>query len=101
MPSPLAAFTRADPSDRAAFDSHYQRIRSGPSMTLLAIDASIALLAFLDVEPTRPLFARVAEHNAGSAKVLTRAGFVQCGSDKGFANGVGREVVEHTYRLAG
>jgi len=34
----MAAFTRADPSDRDAFDTHYERVRSDPSNTLLAID---------------------------------------------------------------
>jgi hypothetical protein len=34
----MAAFTRANPSDRSAFDSHYERVRSEPSNTLLAID---------------------------------------------------------------
>jgi RimJ/RimL family protein N-acetyltransferase len=52
------------------------------------------------VEVTRPLFARVAEHNVGSAKVLTRAGFVQVGSETSYAAGVGREVVEHIYRVS-
>ena len=33
----MAAFTRADPSDRSAFDAHYERVRSNPSNTLLAI----------------------------------------------------------------
>jgi RimJ/RimL family protein N-acetyltransferase len=128
----MAAFTRADPSDRAAFDTHYQRIRSDPDVTLRAIDddcglvgmvasfpmegerevsywidpsrwgrglASAALDAFLQVEVTRPLFARVAEHNIGSAKVLTRAGFVQIGRETSYADGVGSDVVEHIYRL--
>jgi RimJ/RimL family protein N-acetyltransferase len=130
----MAAFTRADPSDRVAFDDHHRRIRADPDATLLAIEddsgfagvigsftmegkreitywidparwgrgiASAALDAFLRVEATRPLFARVAEHNIGSAKVLTRAGFAQIGSDSGYAQGVGREVVEHIYRLVG
>lgn len=130
----MAAFTRADPSDRAAFDAHYERIRNDPTCTLLAIDdgdglvgtvgsftrdddrevtywiaparwgeglATAALNAFLDVETTRPLLARVAEHNVGSATVLVRAGFVQIGSETAYAEGVGREVVEHIYRLAG
>lgn len=44
--------------------------------------------------------ARVAEHNVGSAKVLTRAGFVRVGSETSYADGVGRDVVEHIYRLA-
>lgn len=34
----MAAFTRADPSDRGAFDAHYERVRSNPSNTLMAID---------------------------------------------------------------
>ena len=128
----MAAFTRADPSDRSAFDAHYERVRSNPSNTLLAIDdeeefvgtigsftldghrevtywiaparwgqglASRALRAFLAIESTRPLYGRVASHNAASAKVLARAGFVEVGSDTGFAPGVGAEVVERIYRL--
>ena len=130
----MAAFTRADPSDRAAFDEHYQRVRSDPANVLLAIDdggglvgtigsftlqgdreitywidpsrwgrglASAALSEFLRREVTRPLMARVAEHNVGSAKVLTRAGFVRIGSETAYADGVGRDVVEHIYCLAG
>lgn len=62
--------------------------------------ASAALEAFVRVEETRPLFARVAEHNIGSAKVLGRAGFVQVDSETSYADGVGRNVVEHIYRLA-
>lgn len=128
----MAAFTRADPSDRAAFDGHYQRVRNDPDCTLLAIEddgalvgtigsftmegereitywidpsrwgrglASAGLDAFARVELTRPLFARVAEHNVGSAKVLTRAGFVRVDSETSYAEGVGRDVVEHIYRL--
>lgn len=128
----MAAFTRANPSDRSAFDAHYERVRSNPSNTLLAIDdygefvgtigsytmegernvtywiaparwgqglASSALRAFLAIESTRPLYGRVASHNAGSAKVLARAGFVEVGSDTGFAPGLGAEVDERIYRL--
>jgi RimJ/RimL family protein N-acetyltransferase len=128
----MAAFTRADPADRSAFDAHYERVRGNPANTLLAIDddgefvgtvssftiegerevsywiaparwgqglASRALRAFLAIETTRPLHGRVADHNAASAKVLARAGFVEVGTDTGFAPGVGAEVVEHIYRL--
>lgn len=128
----MAAFTRADPSDRDAFDAHYERVRANPSNTLLAIEedgefvgtvgsftmegerevtywiaparwgrgiASRALLAFLAIERTRPLYARVAEHNAGSAKVVARAGFVEVGSETSFAPGIGGEVRERIYRL--
>lgn len=129
----MAAFTRADPSDRDAFDAHYERIRNDPSVMLRAIDdgtglvgtigsftmdgdreitywidparwgeglASAALSAFLTVEATRPLSARVAEHNLGSATVLARAGFVEIGSETSYADGLGRDVIEHVYRLA-
>lgn len=34
----MAAFTRPDPSDRGAFDGHYERVRSERSNVLLAID---------------------------------------------------------------
>jgi RimJ/RimL family protein N-acetyltransferase len=128
----MAAFTRADPSDRAAFDRHHQRIRDNPDCVLLAIDdsgsfvgtigsftmdgerevtywidpshwgrglATRALQAFLQIEATRPLFARVAEHNIGSAKVLARVGFQQIGSEVAYANGVARDVVERIYCL--
>jgi RimJ/RimL family protein N-acetyltransferase len=128
----MAAFTRANPSDRGAFDVHYERVRGNPANTLLAIDddgefvgtigsftregerevtywiaparwgrglASQALRAFLATEATRPLYGRVAGHNAASAKVLARAGFVEVGSDTAFAAGVGAEVVERIYRL--
>ena len=128
----MAAFTRANPSDRHAFDANYDRIRNDPSVTLRAIDfdaefvgtigsftmddernvtywisparwgqgvASRALQAFLAIESTWPLFGRVAGHNGGSAKVLTRAGFVEVGTETAFARGAGGEVVEHTFRL--
>jgi len=128
----MAAFTRPDPSDRTAFDAHYERVRSDPSNTLLAIDddgefvgtvgsftmegerevtywiaperwgqglASRALRAFLAIESARPLYGRVADHNAASAKVLVRAGFVEVATETAFAPGVGAEVVERIYRL--
>ena len=128
----MAAFTRADPSDRSAFDAHYERVRGDPANLLLAIDddaelvgtigsftmegerdvaywiaperwgqglASRALEGFLAVELTRPLYGRVADHNAASAKVLARAGFAEVGAETSFAPGVGAEVVERIYRL--
>jgi RimJ/RimL family protein N-acetyltransferase len=128
----MAAFTRANPSDRGEFDAHYERIRNDPSAMLRAIDddgefvgtigsftmegerevwywiapprwgqgvASRALPAYLAIEPTRPIYARVAQHNVASAKVLARAGFVEVGSETSFAAGVGAEIVERIYRL--
>jgi RimJ/RimL family protein N-acetyltransferase len=34
----MAAFTRADPADRAAFAAHYERVRSDPDVTIRAIE---------------------------------------------------------------
>lgn len=128
----LAAFTRADPSDRAAFDAHHRRVLADGANIRLGVEvdgrlvgtvgsftldgdrevtywidparwgeglATAALVALLALDPTRPIFGRVAEHNVGSATVLRRAGFVRVGADSGHANGVGRDVTEHIYRL--
>jgi RimJ/RimL family protein N-acetyltransferase len=35
----MAAFTRADPADRAAFDAHQLRVRSNPDNTVQAIES--------------------------------------------------------------
>ncbi|MGC5076526.1 GNAT family N-acetyltransferase [Agrococcus sp. DT81.2] len=34
----MAAFTREDPTDRAAFDAHYRRVRADPTNLLLVIE---------------------------------------------------------------
>ena len=34
----MAAFTRADPTDWAAFDAHYERVRTDPDITSQAIE---------------------------------------------------------------
>jgi RimJ/RimL family protein N-acetyltransferase len=54
----MAAFTRADPADRAAFDAHYQRVRSDPDNTNQAIEEDGALagmIASFTVEGDREL----------------------------------------------
>jgi RimJ/RimL family protein N-acetyltransferase len=54
----MAAFTRADPADRAAFDAHYQRVRSNPDNTTLAIEADgllAGMIASFTVEGDREL----------------------------------------------
>jgi len=61
--------------------------------------ASRALALFLDLVPTRPLHASAASDNAGSLKVLRRAGFVVVGTDTGYANARGAEIEETVLRL--
>lgn len=54
----MAAFTRADPSDRAAFDAHYQRVRGNPDNRLLAIEADrdlVGTIASFTVENRREI----------------------------------------------
>lgn len=128
----MAAFTRPDVTNRAAFDAHYQRVRSNPENRTRAIDqggvlvgmiasftmdgdreltywvdpsrwgrgiASAAVRLFIPGEPRRPLYARVAEHNLGSQRVLLRNGFTKIGDEVSWADGAGEDVVEHIYRL--
>lgn len=56
-------------------------------------------LPFVPDEPQRPLYARAAEHNVGSHRVLARNGFVKIGEETSWADGAGKDVVEHIYRL--
>jgi RimJ/RimL family protein N-acetyltransferase len=44
--------------------------------------ATAALSAFLRLEPTRPLYAGVAKHNAASIRVLQKCGFAFVGADE-------------------
>src|SRR5947209_8042233 len=43
----MAAFTRADPADRAAFDAHYQQVRSDPDNTIQVIEENGALVGMI------------------------------------------------------
>ena len=54
----MAAFTRPDPTDRAAFEAHYQRVRSDLENTTRAIDEDGALVP-LDACPSPHLRAAV------------------------------------------
>jgi RimJ/RimL family protein N-acetyltransferase len=56
--------------------------------------ATDALRILVSREPERPLFARVAAHNAASRAVLEKVGFTEVSRDIEFAPGVGREVEE-------
>ncbi|NYF18115.1 RimJ/RimL family protein N-acetyltransferase [Microbacterium sp. AK009] len=61
--------------------------------------ATRALRLLVSREPVRPLFARVAVHNAASRAVLTRCGFTEVSRTTSFAPGVGRDVEEAVYTL--
>ena len=61
--------------------------------------ATQALKIFLTLEPTRPIFGRVAYDNFGSQRVLEKAGFKRIGKEKGFANARGKEIEEFIYRI--
>jgi RimJ/RimL family protein N-acetyltransferase len=43
----MAAFTRADPADRATFDAHYQQVRSEPTNTTQAIEEDGVLVGMI------------------------------------------------------
>lgn len=61
--------------------------------------ATAALTEFLDLDPTRPLYARAAVDNLGSLRVLDKCGFVAVGEDVGYAEGRGEDVEEFILRL--
>lgn len=62
--------------------------------------ASQALVLFLEVVRTRPLHARTASDNAGSLRVLEKAGFRIIDTEVSFAPGRGAEIEETILRLA-
>jgi RimJ/RimL family protein N-acetyltransferase len=61
--------------------------------------ATRALEAFLSVERTRPLHARVAADNVASRRVLEKCGFRVVGADRGFAEARGSEIDELVLQL--
>lgn len=61
--------------------------------------ATEALRLLVSREPERPLFARVAAHNAGSIAVLERNGFTEVSRDVAFAPGLGRDTEEIVFAL--
>lgn len=58
-----------------------------------------ALQLFLELDQTRPLEGRTAFDNIASAKVLTKNGFNQIGTDMYFSNARGKEIEEVIWRL--
>jgi [ribosomal protein S5]-alanine N-acetyltransferase len=61
--------------------------------------ATAALGELLREVTVRPIFARTAADNAGSAKVLLRNGFTQVGKETSYAEARNAEITEHIYRL--
>ena len=61
--------------------------------------ATRALQAFLQLETTRPLYARAASDNAASIRVLTKCGFMIVDEGRGFAYGRNEETDEVVLRL--
>ncbi len=62
--------------------------------------ASQALILFLEVVQTRPLYARAASDNAGSLRVLEKAGFRIIDTEVSFAPGRGAQIEETILRLS-
>ena len=62
--------------------------------------ATRALKAFLaQVNPTRPIYARVAKDNLGSRRVLEKCGFQVIDETRGFAKARGEEIQELVLEL--
>ena len=62
--------------------------------------ATQALQAFVEIQKTRPLFARAAKDNAASIRVLEKCGFKISGHDKFFANARDQEIEEVILKLS-
>lgn len=62
--------------------------------------ATSALKSFLTLPVPRPIFARVAKDNVGSARVLAKCGFKPCGEDRCYSNARGTEIDELIFELA-
>jgi RimJ/RimL family protein N-acetyltransferase len=61
--------------------------------------ATCALNAFLSVDPSRPLRARVAHDNVASRRVLEKCGFRVIATERGFAEARSAEIEEFVLRL--
>ena len=61
--------------------------------------AGRALTLLLDLVPVRPLYARAASDNAGSLRVLRKAGFTVIGTETSYAPARDTEIEESVLRL--
>lgn len=61
--------------------------------------ATIALMAFLEIVKTRPLYAHIVKDNLGSRRVLEKCGFTLSGEDREFSSLRGVEVEEVLLKL--
>ena len=61
--------------------------------------ATKALSAFLAVQNARPLYARAAQDNVASLRVLEKCGFTVSGHERGFSNAGGQEIDEVILKL--
>ena len=61
--------------------------------------ATRGLLAFLDHIKVRPLYARGAQDNIGSLRILEKCRFTRIGEGRGFSEARGQEVEEFLLRL--
>lgn len=61
--------------------------------------ASLAVSEFLKLDRSRPMEGRCAFDNLASAKVLTKNGFKEVGTDSYFANARGEEITELIFQL--
>ena len=61
--------------------------------------ATRALELLLELETTRPIYARAATDNPASLRVLAKAGFVPIGTEIAYANARGGEIEETILRL--
>ncbi|MGK2860095.1 MAG: GNAT family N-acetyltransferase [Thermoanaerobaculia bacterium] len=61
--------------------------------------ATRALAQFLQLEPARPLYARVAKSHIASLRVLEKCGFTICGETKDVSSESGVEVAELVLKL--
>jgi RimJ/RimL family protein N-acetyltransferase len=61
--------------------------------------ATDAVKAFLAVDRSRPLHARIASDNVGSRRVLEKCGFLVVGTERAFAEARSAEIEESLLRL--